>query len=90
MRMVGIDLALTTAHKAVVADAQGNVLTPVLTVRATPSDLERQKLNGPCLQIAGHIVPNVDRGDAVISGRTEKRHTRPPTVKRHQRDVTQS
>ena len=41
MRTIGIDLALTTAHKAVVADAQGTVLTPVLTVQTTPTDLER-------------------------------------------------
>ena len=29
MRTIGIDLALTAAHKAVVADAQGRFLTPV-------------------------------------------------------------
>ena len=32
MRTIGIDLALTCAHKAVVADAQGCYLTPVFSV----------------------------------------------------------
>ncbi|GAC1545957.1 MAG: hypothetical protein NVS2B7_20860 [Herpetosiphon sp.] len=41
MRTIGIDLALTAAHKAVVADAQGQMLTPVLSVQTTPTDLER-------------------------------------------------
>jgi hypothetical protein len=41
MRTIGIDLALTTAHKAVVADAQGHFLTPVFSFHTTPVDLER-------------------------------------------------
>jgi transposase len=41
MRTIGIDLALTSAHKAVVADAQGHCLTPVLTFTTSPTDLER-------------------------------------------------
>ena len=41
MRTIGIDLALTAAHKAVVADAQGHYLTPVFPVQTTPADLER-------------------------------------------------
>ncbi len=41
MRTIGIDLALTAAHKAVVADAQGHFLTPVLTFTTSPADLER-------------------------------------------------
>jgi transposase len=41
MRTIGIDLALTTAHKAVVADAQGRFLTPVFSFHTTPADLER-------------------------------------------------
>ena len=41
MRTIGIDLALTTAHKAVIADAQGHFLTPVFSFHTTPVDLER-------------------------------------------------
>ena len=41
MRTIGIDLALTAAHKAIVADAQGRFLTPVFTFHTTPDDLER-------------------------------------------------
>src|ERR687885_2073820 len=41
MRTIGIDLALTAAHKAVVADAQGQYLTPVFAFHTTPADLER-------------------------------------------------
>jgi transposase len=41
MRTIGIDLALTSAHKAVVADTQGRFLTPVFTFHTTPADLER-------------------------------------------------
>ena len=41
MRTIGIDLALTAAHKAVVADAQGHCLTPVFTFHTTRADLER-------------------------------------------------
>ncbi len=40
MRTIGIDLALTAAHKAVVADAQGRFLTPVFRFHTTPADLE--------------------------------------------------
>jgi transposase len=40
MRTIGIDLALTEAHKAVVVDERGNVLTPVLRVTADPKDLD--------------------------------------------------
>ncbi len=41
MRTIGIDLALTATHKAVVADAQGRYLTPVFTFHTTLADLER-------------------------------------------------
>ncbi|HZG67094.1 MAG TPA: IS110 family transposase [Herpetosiphonaceae bacterium] len=41
MRTIGIDLALTSAHKAVVADAQGRYLTPVFSFHTTPADLAR-------------------------------------------------
>ena len=41
MRTIGIDLALTSAHKAVIADAQGHYLTPVFAFHTTPTDLER-------------------------------------------------
>ncbi len=41
MRTIGIDLAVTTAHKAIVADAQGHFLTPVFTFHTSPTDLAR-------------------------------------------------
>ncbi len=41
MRTIGIDLALTSAHKAVVAEAQGRYLTPVFSFHTRPADLER-------------------------------------------------
>ena len=41
MRTIGIDLALTSAHKAVIADAQGHYLTPVFSFHTTSADLAR-------------------------------------------------
>ncbi len=41
MRTIGIDLALTSAHKAVVANDQGHYLTPVFAFHTTPADLDR-------------------------------------------------
>ena len=41
MRTIGIDLALTAAHKAIIADDQGGFLTPVFPFHTTPVDLER-------------------------------------------------
>lgn len=41
MRIIGVDLALTGSHKAVVADARGQPLTPVLALRSTAADLQR-------------------------------------------------
>ena len=41
MRTIGIDLALTAAHKAIIADDQGHFLTPVFPFHTTPADLER-------------------------------------------------
>lgn len=41
MRIIGLDLALTGSHKAVVADARGQPLTPVLTLHTTALDLQR-------------------------------------------------
>ncbi len=40
MRTIGIDLALTAAHKAVVADARGNFLTSAFSFHTPPLDLE--------------------------------------------------
>ena len=40
MRTIGIDLALTAAHKAVITDDQGRCLTPVFSFHTTPADLE--------------------------------------------------
>jgi transposase len=39
MRIIGLDLAITSAHKAVVADEAGKFLTPVFSVATWPKDL---------------------------------------------------
>jgi hypothetical protein len=41
MRTIGIDLALTEAHKAVVVNERGNVLTTVLRVTTDKERLDR-------------------------------------------------
>ena len=41
MRTIGIDLGVSATHKAVVADDQGQVITPVINLTADPQDLER-------------------------------------------------
>lgn len=41
MRIIGLDLALTAEHKALLADARGQPLAPILRLRTTVSDLER-------------------------------------------------
>jgi transposase len=40
MRTLGIDLAITGTHKAVVVDEQGNAIGSVIQFRTTPEDLE--------------------------------------------------
>lgn len=40
MRTIGLDLAITTAHKAIVVDESGQFITPILSVHARPSELE--------------------------------------------------
>lgn len=40
MRTIGLDLAITTAHKAIVVDESGQFITPILSVQARPSELE--------------------------------------------------
>lgn len=40
MRTIGLDLAVQTAHKAVVLDECGHFCTPILTVHTRPSDLD--------------------------------------------------
>lgn len=40
MRTIGIDLAINATHKAVVADEQGKVITPVIRLETSPEDLE--------------------------------------------------
>lgn len=40
MRTIGIDLAITSAHKAIVCDQAGQFVTPVLSVQTRPSDLD--------------------------------------------------
>ena len=51
MRYIGLDLALTTTHKALVVDAQGRAQTSVISVSTTPADLEalfaRARENAP-------------------------------------------
>jgi len=39
MRTIGLDLGVAAAHKAVVADAQGQFVTPLLTVWTHPAEL---------------------------------------------------
>ena len=39
MRTIGLDLAVQTAHKAVVLDEHGHFCTPILTVHTRPSEL---------------------------------------------------
>jgi hypothetical protein len=39
MRTIGLDLAVQTAHKAVVLDEHGHFCTPLLTVHTQPSEL---------------------------------------------------
>lgn len=41
MRYIGLDLALTTAHKAIVMDDRGRALTPVLKVHTAAAELEQ-------------------------------------------------
>src|SRR5215216_1898373 len=41
MRTIGLDLAVQTAHKAVVLDDAGHFCTPILTVHTRPSDLDQ-------------------------------------------------
>jgi hypothetical protein len=41
MRYIGLDLALTTAHKAVVLDEKGQAITNVISVKATTTALEQ-------------------------------------------------
>jgi transposase len=41
MRTIGLDLAVRTAHKAVVLDERGHFCTPILTVHTRSSDLDQ-------------------------------------------------
>ena len=41
MRTIGLDLAVQTAHKAVVLDEAGHFCTPILTVHTRPSELDQ-------------------------------------------------
>ena len=41
MRTIGLDLAVQTAHKAVVLDEHGHFCTPLLTVHTQPSELDQ-------------------------------------------------
>lgn len=41
MRTLGIDLAVRAAHKAIVADAQGHYVTPVLKFHTRPTEVDR-------------------------------------------------
>ncbi len=41
MRTIGIDLGISATHKAVVADDQAQVVTPVMRLTADPADLDR-------------------------------------------------
>jgi transposase len=41
MRIIGLDLALTGSHKAIVADERGEAVTAVLSLQTTASDLQK-------------------------------------------------
>jgi transposase len=41
MRTIGLDLAVQTAHKAVVLDESGHFCTPILTVHTRPGELDQ-------------------------------------------------
>jgi transposase len=41
MRTIGLDLAVQTAHKAVVLDERGHFCTPILTIHTRPSELDQ-------------------------------------------------
>ena len=41
MRTIGLDLAIQTAHKAVVLDEHGHFCTPILTVHTRTSELDQ-------------------------------------------------
>ena len=41
MRTIGLDLAVQTAHKAVVLDERGHFCTPILTVHTRPGELDQ-------------------------------------------------
>jgi hypothetical protein len=41
MRIIGLDLAITAAHRAVVADEQGQFITPVLRVHSRARELDK-------------------------------------------------
>lgn len=41
MRYIGLDLALTTNHKAIVMDDRGRALTPVISLTTSVADLEK-------------------------------------------------
>jgi hypothetical protein len=42
MRTIGLDLAVQTAHKAVVPDDAAHFCTPILTVHTRPSQLSQR------------------------------------------------
>ena len=41
MYTIGLDLAVQATHKAVVTDEQGGFITPVLTLRTQPGELDQ-------------------------------------------------
>ena len=55
MRTIGLDLAVQTAHKAVVLDEHGPFCTPILTVHTRPSELsqllERAREGAPSTEV---------------------------------------
>jgi hypothetical protein len=42
MRTIGLDLAVQTAHKAVVLDDAGHFCTPILTIHTRPTELDQR------------------------------------------------
>ena len=41
MRTIGLDVAVQTAHKAVVLDEAGHFCTPILTAHTRPGELDQ-------------------------------------------------
>jgi hypothetical protein len=61
MRTIGLDLAVQTAHKALLLDERGHFCTPIITVHSPPSELShlltRARDGAPSAQVQLVIEP---------------------------------